>query len=202
MSEQLTNKNYNGFFKIWRTNKQTGESELVVSKKNLILYQGSDLLAYSLAGIKYAKISHIYVGYENYDETDNDFDVPIIDKDYDTVPFSSYGVAEGEYEERGYFRLPLSYNPTFQASTTDYSHNTVVFTTVVAFDASPSGQSADFEFSDATPLQSHIFEVALSAALDPTSATSDLVFSRATFDPIMFDPAYNLTISWGIQFLS
>lgn len=194
-------ENYKGFIKIWKTHKQTGESELLVSKPNKILYQGSDLLAYALAGIKYAKISHICVGYANYDDTDNSFSPPVIDKDYNTLPFSSYGVASS-YLDYGYFRLPLSYSPTFQASSTDYEHNTVIFTAIMSFDAEPSGQSVDFETASNPTTQSHLFEVALSAALDPTTPNKDQIFSRATFTPIMFDPSYNLTISWGVQFVS
>lgn len=201
MSELLNTKNFKGFFKIWRTHKETGKTELVIDKPNTILYQGSDLLAYALGGIKYAKISHIYVGYSNYDDGDT-FDLPIIDKNYNTLPFSSYGVEDGDYVDYGYLRLPLSYTPTYQASSTDYEHNTVIFTTVLSLDASPGGQSAEFQFADNVGSQSHLFEVGLSAALDPTTTTKDQVFSRATFTPIMFDPSYNLTISWGIQFLS
>lgn len=201
MSERLTTKNFSGFFKIWRTNKVTGESELVVDKPNKILYQGADLLAYALGGVKYAKISHVYVGFANYDDGD-DFEAPIIDKDYSTLPFTSYGLDSGDYEDYGYFRLPLSYTPTFQASSEDYDHNTVIFTTIMSFDADPAGQSADFQYSDNAGSQSHLFEVALSAALDPTTTLKDQIFSRATFNPIMFDPSYNLTISWGIQFLA
>lgn len=201
MSELMNTKNYSGFFKIWKTHKETGKQELIVSQPNKILYQGADLLAFALAGVKYAKISHIYVGYENYPQGD-EFELPVVDKDYFTAPFNTYGVESGAFEQRGYFRLPLSYSPTFQASSTLYDHNTVVFTTIMALDSNPEGQSADFIFSDGDPAQSHLFEVALSSALDPTSASKDAIFSRATFNPIMFDPSYNLTISWGIQFLS
>lgn len=201
MSELMNTKNYSGFFKIWKTHKNTGEQKLVVDQANKILYQGSDLLAYALAGIKYAKISHVYVGYENYADGDA-FELPVVNKDYNTAPFNTYGVEAGAFEERGYFRLPLSYSPTFQSSASAYEHNTVIFTTIMALDSSPEGQSADFIFSDGSPTQSHLFEVALASALDPTSSSKDAIFSRATFSPIMFDPSYNLTISWGIQFLS
>lgn len=201
MSELLNTKTFRGFFKIWKTHKETGKTELVVDQPNKILFQGADLLAYALGGIKYAKISHVYVGYANYDDAE-EFELPIIDKNYNTLPFTSYGVDATDYEDYGYFRLPLSYTPTFQASSPDYEHNTVIFTTIMAFDAQPAGQSADFQFADNPTTQSHLFEVSLAGALDPTSTTKDQFFSRATFTPIMFDPSYNLTISWGIQFLS
>ena len=150
----MNTKNYSGFIKIWKTHKETGEQELIVSQPNKILYQGADLLAFALAGIKYAKISHIYVGYENYPQGD-EFELPVVDKDYFTAPFNTYGVESGAFEERGYFRLPLSYSPTFQASSTLYDHNTVIFTTIMALDSNPEGQSADFIFSDGDPAQRH-----------------------------------------------
>jgi hypothetical protein len=193
MTDKLS---YSGFFKIWKVHKKTGKSELVCSKKNMILYQGADLLAKALAGVKNAKVSHMYIGYKTVADISG-FVPPTIDKEYSN-PFTDYDVAVG-LEDLGYLRLPLSFTPTYLSSD-DYDNNTVIFTSVVSNNTT-AFSGADFEDSgEAAP--SHMFEVALVAALDPTGASQDKIFSRANFDPIVYDSNYNLTISWGIQFLA
>lgn len=196
----MNNTNFAGFYKIWRVHKVTGEKELLVDKKNMILYQGSDLLALALGGFKNAKLSNMYVGYVNVDPGDiGDFTPTTVDKDY-SVPFTAYGT--GLHADKGYLRLPLAYAPNYQASTSDYDSNQVVFTSIISADQSNTG-GEDFLFADdvsGTP--SHIFEIGLAAALDSASSAKDIIFSRANFTPITYDQNYNLTISWGIQFLS
>jgi len=197
MTENLNLTNFAGFYKIWRVNKHTGESELLVDKKNLILFQGSDLLGLALGGAKNAAISNVYVGYINAANPLTDFTPTTIDKEY-SVPFSAYGT--GLHSDKGYLRAPLAYLPTYQGSTSDYDSNQVIFTAIISSTQSATG-GADFLFADdSTP--SHIFEIALAAAIDPGSTSKDLIFSRANFTPITYDQNYNLTISWGIQFLS
>lgn len=187
-----------GFFKIWKVNKQTGSSELVVDKKNKILYSGADLMAKALAGVRYAHISHMYVGYKTTSDISG-FTPPEIDKEY-TNQFIDYNTSE-TFEDLGFLRLPLAHFPTY-LNTTNYENNTVIFTTSVTASASPATDaSAEFhDSSDDSP--SYLYELALVAALDPTSMSQDLLFSRANFDPIVYDTNYNLTISWGINFIS
>lgn len=189
---------FSGFYKIWRTNIETGKSELVVEKKNMVLYQGMDLLAKALAGVRYAAVSHMYIGYKTTDDISG-FTPPTIDKAY-TNKFEDYDVSPS-LADLGYLRLPLNFTPTYLNTGADYENNVAVFTTVVTANNSTSPNGADFNDSgDAEP--SHIFEIALVAALDPTGDNEDIIFSRANFEPIVYDPAYNLTISWGIQFLT
>lgn len=191
-SKQL---NCSGFFKIWRVNKETGNRELLVDKKNMILYGGADLMAQALAGVRYAKISHMYIGYKTTASL-GAFTPPTIDKEYSNQ-FSDYNTTG--LEDLGYLRLPLAFTPTYLAST-NYENNTVVFTAVVSSSAEAQGGAIFADSGEAAP--SHIFEVALVAALDPTGSGQDKIFSRANFDPIVFDSNYNLTISWGVQFLA
>jgi hypothetical protein len=199
MTENLDSTHFAGFYKIWRVHKETGEKELLVDNKNLILYGGSDLLALSLGGFRNAKISNMYIGYLNI-ATGSPITPTTIDKSY-SVPFSYYG-QPGAHEDKGYIRAPLAYAPTYQASTSDYDSNQVIFTSVISANQE-STSGADFLFADDVSLTpSHIFEIALAAALDPATASSDIIFSRASFTPITYDQNYNLSISWGIQFLS
>jgi len=202
MSQELAinipknNLDYSGFFKVWKVHKKTGQRELVVDKKNMILYQGADLLAYALAGVKNAKISHMYVGYKTTADITG-FVPPTIDKEYSNK-FTDYDNASG-LEDLGYLRLPLAFTPSY-LSTTDYENNTVVFTAVVSTNTSAFDGADFFDSGNATP--SHLFEVALVAALSPSNATGDNIVARGNCEPIVYDSNYNLTIAWGIQFLA
>lgn len=184
-----------GHIKIWRVHKQTGAKELLVDKSNTILYSGADLMALALAGTsRYAFISHMYLGYKTTASMSG-FTPPTIDKAY-SVPFTSYDSTG--LEDLGYLRLPLAFSPNF-LSTADYDNNTVIFTAVVTTGSGDTSSGAVFHDSDdAEP--SHLFELGLVAALNPLSSSADKVFSRTNFEPIIYDPNYNLTVSWGIQF--
>lgn len=197
MTENVNNSNFQGFIKIWRVSKETGGKELLVDKKNMILYQGSDLLGLALGGFKNAKISNMYIGYVNAADPLSGFTPTTIDLSY-SIPFTAYG--SGAHSDKGYLRVPLAYSPVYQGSTSDYDSNQVIFTSIVSSTQEATG-GADFLYADdGTP--SHIFEIGLAAALNPSSAAGDIIFSRANFTPITYDQNYNLTISWGIQFLS
>lgn len=177
------NKDFGGFIKIWQHNSETGASKLIVDQKNTILYGGADLLAYALAGQAHARISHFYVGYNNnagftgpgspVDKTNSTF---LVDADY------------------GYLKIPLTF-PASYLEEANYQHNIVVFTILLA-NPNPFRQGASPTFSSSSKL----FEVGLVAALNPDGNNNDVVFSRAQFTPLQYDPGFNLTISWGIKF--
>lgn len=176
---------YSGFLKIWKSSP-TQQPELVLDKQNTILYQGSDLLAKALSGDADAFISHMYIGYQN--ANDNLFSIPVVNKDILVNPFTDYT------DPTGYLRIPLSFPATF-ANETNYDNNIVVFTTQISGSLTGEGSSAVFQ--DSAP-ESRVYEAALVAGL----GNGDKVFSRITFDPIIYDQDYNLTISWGVKFTS
>jgi hypothetical protein len=200
MLEKTNPTNYSGFYKIWRVHKQTGAKDLLVDSKNMILYQGSDLLGLALGGYKNAKISNMYAGYVNIAPgLIGGFTPTTIDKSY-TTAFTAYG--SGGYADNGYLRLPLAYAPTYQGSSSDYDSNQVIFTAIISADQSATGGAPFLYADDVSLTPSHIFEIGLAAAMDPASSSQDLIFSRANFTPITYDQNYNLTISWGIQFVA
>jgi len=186
-----------GFFKIWAVHPKTGERILLREQDNMILYQGADLLAKALAGVQYANISHMYVGYKNW--VDGSFTKPTVDKEY-TIPIASYGTP-GTYADFGYLRPSLAYSPSF-LNQPDYDSNIVLFTNIITTSNVGEGSSADFRDSDYVGDPSQLFEVALVAALDPSGSSQDVIFSRAQFTPLLYDPNYNLTITWGVQFVA
>lgn len=183
-----------GFLKIWQSNPKTGESKLLVDKKNLILYTGSDILADTLAGKPNSAISHLYVSYTN----DPAFDIennPIAKSSSTFVTSAAPGL------ERNYIRVPLTFPATFTQEE-NYDHNIAIFT---VFMSNPSALRANTDIA-LTDGSSKFFEAGLVSAYNPagtpTSHASDRVFSRVNFTPITYDDAFNLTISWGVKFQS
>jgi hypothetical protein len=173
-----------GFVKVWKTDVLSGETELLVDKKNMILKGGAKLIAYALAGKPMSNIWGMYIGYNN---GDGEFDKPSIDIDYN-YKFSDYQ-AEDNF---GYLREPLTFTPSFLSSP-GYTDNTVLFSTMIT-----SASAAGGAVFDET---SRIYEVALVAVEDPTSTVRDTVFSRTNFNPIKYDSNYNFTITWGVRIL-
>ena len=179
---QDTSISFNGFIRIWKTDFKTGNTSVVVSKKNTVLNQGADLLAQAIVGQVNSKISHFYIGYINSNTTPSSADV--VDKAEPNFPIST---------TVGYLRIPLTYPASFMADA-GYSNNKPIFSILLTNAAlNKVGISPVF---DAT---SWIREVGLVASAG-SSETTDKVFSRATFTPVQNDPSYGLTIAWGIKF--
>lgn len=181
----------NGFIKIWKSSPITGESQLLVDKKNTILYSGSDLLAKSLGGQVNTKISHMYLGYSN--------NVSVPDNTYVISKSNGAFVKDGD---RGYLRVPLTF-PASYLTEDNYANNIVVFTVLIN-NASGFVVSGSATLTNST---SKFFEIALASALDPTATVNDhvgkdMVFSRVAFERIAYDSTFNLTISWGVKFTS
>lgn len=170
-----------GFVKIWKIDKHTGETALIVDKKNMILKGGAKLIAHALGGDQYAKIWGMYVGYNNTAT----FNPPSIDIDYSNK-FVSYSAPFG------YIREPLTFSPTYQTSL-GYDENVVLFSTMVTSATKAGG--ADFG------ADSRMFEVALVSAVADNDLTKDTVFSRTNFNPVQYNSSYNFTITWGVRII-
>lgn len=170
-----------GFIQIWKTDPVSGESSLLVHKKNMILKGGAKLIAQTLGGKPDAKIWGMYIGYNNT----ADFIPKTIDVDY-SARFSDY------VAPFGYLREPLTFSPSYLSSE-DYDQNIVLFSTMVTSATKEGG--ADFS------TDSRIYEVALIAAGDGNNSSQDVVFSRTNFNAIQYNPTYNFTITWGIRVL-
>lgn len=173
-----------GFIKIWRADKLTGQEELIVDKKNMILKGGAQIIAHSLAGKPESKIWGMYIGYYN---GTGDPPTPIIDIDY-TAPFINYA------SPLGYLREPLTFSPSYLSSPGYEAYeNTVLFSTMITTASKAGG--ADFNTS------SQIYEVALVSVPDTNNPIKDTVFSRTSFNPVQYNSNYNFTITWGVRII-
>jgi len=173
-----------GFVKIWKTDKITGKPELVVDQPNTVLYGGAQILSYALSGNNAASIYGMYIGYCN----SVSFTPPTVDLAY-TSKFQNFVAPFGSLREA------LSHTPTY-LTTTNYTDNIPIFTVDITT-ASASVAGAAF-----VPGTSNIYEIGLVSALTPSSSAGDVIFSRTQFNPITYDSNFNLTISWGVQFLA
>lgn len=176
-----------GFIKIHKTDPSTGETFLLVDKKNLILKGGAKIIAQALGGVANSNIWGMYIGYNNDPEFNINEDAPTIDEDY-TNKFSDYSSSNNF----GYLREQLTFTPSFLSSS-GYDSNTVLFSTMITSASSAGG----IGFSE----DSQIYEVALVAAREPLDPAKDIVFSRTNFNPIKYDSNYNFTITWGVRIL-
>lgn len=177
---------YQGFFKIWGFDPKTGDSKLLIDKKNTIMYQGADLLAMALAGTPNAAISHIYLKYS----TTAPGALPTVSKSHRVSDVFTTSATIGG------FRIPLAFPAAF-TSTVNFEKNIVVFTVIV------NGTSG--LLLNATPANnSYLYTAGLVAALNPaetpTSHPNDKLFAEITFTPLQYKDTESLTVSWGVKF--
>lgn len=178
-------KNMEGFVKIWKTHNKTGESQLVVDKKNLILYTGAQVLSYAISGKQNYNLNYFYIGFNN----NSSFTYPTIDLAY-SQPFNQLSIPGGF----GFLREPLAFSPSY-LSDVNYTDNTSIYTVQIS-------SATQFYGNTFTSGVSNIYECALVAAPVPSSAASDIVFSRVNFNQIQYDSNFAITISWGLKFLA
>lgn len=181
-----------GFIKIWKSDPITGKSELIVDKKNTILYTGSDLLAKALGGEPNTAISHMYLGYSN----NSGQPAPGYTIAKDATTFSTT-------TPLGYLRVPLTFPASFLKET-NYDNNIVVFTILI-------NNASGYQVTTGSPAAlttttSAFFEAALVSALDPAGTVNshpkDKIFARVAFERVTYDSSFNLTLSWGVKFVS
>lgn len=182
---------YKGFFKVWESNPETGESTLLLDKQNTILFQGADLLALALAGGANSSITHMYLQYCSIGETPS-VDAPVKTDTYtDLAPTAT----------TGYLRVPLSFPAVYTPSAGDYTGNTVLFTVVL------NGVVTNVTCNGGLgAVPGKFYSAALVASGNPgetaASHPNDKLFARITFGatPLTYSSANSLTITWGVRF--
>lgn len=173
-----------GFLKIWKIPSH-GRQQLVVDKRNMILYRGADLLAKCLAGGANSKISHLYLAFKN------DSSTPA------TISKSDTGFQTGA--NYNYLRVPLTLPASYTADSSSYNSNIVVFSIVLNNAAAYQNPS----YATLTPSTSLFFGAALVATGNSNetvaSHPSDVLFSKITFDSFSYTATENLAVSWGVK---
>ena len=176
------------WWRIFSFNPETGHVKVLVEQKNIIPYQGADVLARLLAGdITYAP-GAMFFEFENGTPS-----VPSPSRDegieyyLDTLALSSV---------KDYVRAPLVVSPSISASGSDYDGNQVTFFAITAGTTGVHGKA--FSLSAG----SEVYGVALAATPEPTQYTQDKLFSRSYsgFTPVPKEDGYQIGGQYIIRF--
>lgn len=178
------------WWRIFSFDEKTGELRRMVSQKNIIPYQGADILARILSGDNTYKPGAMFFEYENTAGTPSP-PSPTRDEGIDyylnDLPLTS---------NRDYLRIPLVVAPSLTASSSDYAGNQVTFFALTAGASGIHGETFD------SAANSKVYGVALAATPDPTQYTQDWLFSRSYtgFDPVPKEDGYQIGAQYLIRF--
>jgi len=178
------------WWRIFSFNPETGHVKMLVEQKNIIPYQGADILARVLAGDDSYAPGAMFFEFEN---TAGAPVVPVptrdegIDYYLDTLALSA---------TKDYVRAPLIVTPAISASGSDYAGNQVTFFAITAGSQGVHGKTFDFS------ADSKVYGVALAATPQPTQYTQDKLFSRSYdgFDPVPKEDGYQIGGQYIIRF--
>ena len=178
------------WWRIFSFNPETGHVKMLVEQKNIIPYQGADVLARLLAGDEDYAPGAMFFEYEN---TAGSPTVP--------TPLRSEGI---DYylsdlpldANKDYIRAPLVVSPAISASGSDYNGNQVTFFAITSGTSGVHGRTFDHS------VNSKVYGVALAATPTPTQYTQDLLFSRSYsgFDPVPKEDGYQCGGQYIIRF--
>ena len=178
------------WWRIFSFDEKTGELRKMVSQKNIIPYQGADVLARILAGDVTYKPGAMFFEYENTAGTPTP-PSPTRDEGIDyylnDLPLTA---------NRDYLRIPLVVAPSLTASSSDYSGNQATFFALTGGATGIHGETFD------STANSKVYGVALAATPEPTQYTQDLLFSRsyAGFTPVPKEDGYQIGAQYLIRF--
>jgi hypothetical protein len=179
------------WWRIFSFDEKTGEVIRLIEKRNLIPYQGADILARCLAGdVSYAA-GAMYFEYEN---TAGSPSVPSPARDED---ISYYLDTLALSATKDYVRAQLVIPAGFSSSdSAKYAENQATFFAITSGTTGVHGKA----FSNAA--NSKVYGVAMAATPEPTQYTSDLLFSR-TYDDVGTIPkedGYQIGAQYLIRF--
>jgi len=184
-------KDVETWWRIFSFHEQTGEIKHLVEQKNLIPYQGADVLARALAGDVTYAAGAMYFEYEN---TAGAPTIPSPQRDED---ISYYLDTLNLSATKDYVRVPLVIPAGFSSSDSDkYDGNQATFFAITSGTQGTHGKA----FSNAA--NSKVYGVALAATPTPAQYTSDLLFSRSYdgFDPVPKEDGYQIGAQYLIRF--
>lgn len=186
----LAGKGVQTWWRIFSLDEKTGEIRMMVSQKNIIPYQGADILARLLAGDIDYKPAAMFFEYENTAGTPTP-PAPTRDEDI------SYYLSDLPLTpNRDYLRIPLVVAPALTASSADYAGNQVTFFALTSGTTGIHGEAFD------STSNSKVYGVALAATPEPTQYTQDWLFSRSYsgFSPVPKEDGYQIGAQYLIRF--
>lgn len=179
------------------TNIKTGKETEVFRQKNLILYEGADIMAGLLSGDRKFFPSHMYFAYENKDSAPT---APSFQRDGGTSYFSTLSES---VPTQDWLRVPIITTPRISVIGSNYSGNAVTFSASSASSDSLRGESPEQNYFAASGVDgaSRVYSVALVSATNPNTKSGDKVFSRLNLSsPLTVTSGHHLTFYWIIKF--
>ena len=183
-------QDFSTWWRLFLFNPDNGHIKMLVEQKNIIPYQGADILARLLAGDDTCAPGAMFFEFEN---TAGSPSVP--------SPTRSEGI---DYylsdllldPDKDYIRAPLVVSPAISASGSDYNGNQVTFFAITSGLTGVHGRTFD------QAVNSKVYGVALAATPSPTQYTQDLLFSRSYsgFSPIPKEDGYQCGAQYIIRF--
>ncbi len=188
--EVLDVRQWQTWWRIFSFNEKTGEIQKMVEQKNIIPYQGADVMARVLAGDITWAPGAVYFEYEN---TAGVVTVPTPVRDENIDYYLSTLALEAA---KDYIRIPLVVPAAFTASGADYEGNQVTFWAVTSGTTGVHGKAFD------KSVDSKVYGVALAATPTPDQYTLDKLFSRSYtgFDPVPKEDGYQIGSQYLIRF--
>lgn len=178
------------WWRIFLFNPETGHVKMLVEQKNIIPYQGADVLARILAG------DETYAPGAMFFEFENTAGVPSVPTPTRDEGIEYYLTTLDLDPDKDYMRSPLIVSPAISASDTNYDGNQVTFFAITAGMTGVHGRTFD------NSVDSKVYGVALAATPTPTQYTQDLLFSRSYdgFDPVPKEDGYQIGGQYIIRF--
>lgn len=180
------------------TNQKTGRETRIFDKKNLILYEGADIMAGLLSGDRRFFPSHMYFVYEN---TNSIITSPPATTRADGRAF--FASIAGSSPNQDWLRVPMISTPKLSIIGEEYAGNVVTFSASSAASDTLEGESPAHNYfaSSGGDGPSKVFSLALVSALNPNTNKDDKVFSRLDLDsPMSVLAGHHLTFYWTIKF--
>lgn len=180
------------WWRLFQVNEQTGIVKKLIAQRNIIPFQGADILAQVLIGNVSFKAAAMFFEYENnavpasiaIPEAARDEDISYYLNDIPLTP------------NRDYLRIPLVVPAGISASDANYNGNQATFFAMTTGSEGIHG----VPFGSAT--DSHVFGVGLAATPNPTESTQDRLFSRSYdgFDPVPKEDGFQIGAQYMIRF--
>lgn len=180
-------------------NAETGKRVKQFHQKNLILFEGADIMSGLLGGDSRFFPSHMYFLYENT----NGSVTPAPTLSRSTSGRSYFSTITGTSPRYDWLRVPIVGKPTKGATSSNYSGNVVFFSASSAASQTLAGESPAHNYFAAAGANgpSKVISLALVAAVNPNNNQEDLVFSRLNLvAPHTMVAGYHITYHWSIAF--
>lgn len=185
-----TAKDFATWWRIFAFNPDTGHVKMLVEQKNIIPYQGADVLARILAG------DASYVPGAMFFEFENTAGSPTVPTPLRSEGIDYYLSDLALEATKDYVRAPLVVTPAISASGSDYDGNQVTFFAVTSGLTGIHGKTFD------QSVNSKVYGVALAATPEPTQYTQDKLFSRSYsgFSAVPKEDGYQIGGQYIIRF--